>query len=1443
MYAKVTESSHRKAFLHQPPHRSAAFVATAVRKRAAPAAPGWDAYRRTGCALGVAVAALVIQLGATSAAVGQPCGCETHYRWAETNTFKPPALVPGFNTKEDIEAGTWVSLVGEGRMPDVAGQVFAFGSGWPRATEHGAKIYIYNDPDDPDDAQAFELRALIHYGGLPGTSYQALIREVNPDGDTGGADVDSEMPIVAGPVEFEWDPQCPEFYWAKATIDLEDHELATGEYYFCVRFVCDPPCVDWEFGEGYRWLVERVGENDGYWTNGGYGEVVEGFDAKWWRTGKNAGDPMIVVRTCDPTPTNNPPVAVATVSGDTSVEEGDEVQFDGSLSEPGDPGDHIALCTWDFGDGTGPSYYMSPSHVYENAGDYTVTLMVADGGGATDVDNHITIHVRETPPPSIGEIQIEPTEGVHTEDTVTLFSFSATVTGGDGEECDTCTYEWSDSLDTIPPGEADNETLQGTASELGLTTIGRHEITLTATEPETGLQSSRTVDFYVSPLPTLTLRYFSPAWGVDDPQGLGEFEYLVKVKATLHVADVPLTTEGRVELLDPNDLVLDQSSIGSYYDPYPGLEAGGSYDVPDVPNEGMRLEGQCTWDPYDCDHGEIVEGTTVSFNIRAVDLEDRNGYPLPHIWATNPVDGLAVDVEQHKLDFYWDARWNHNMAVDATSAMNVSTTAATAFAAVCCACPVFPPACPSCGAAVIEFAVAWSFGHVATYHDDEHDRVCFLAHRDPIVPDPDFLDPVPLIIEEPPMSSACSADEGPDARARAAEASAIWTNAFPAYAASLNKLAGVYMDVDPSGDPDFFMEHSLLQGTELVRYGQILADGLARSQDAWWEAWESVAVTGEELEASQQQVAEEGFHRLVVTQLELLGVDIDEFTSSFLAADAYGVADELSAGPPDVYERLAGLFRSQSYFVVPTRVVLVAITRPVIATAVTGLITIDARVVHKKEMYDFVDCGETVVTEVYVDDELIACVSPPAPGETPSESAVPVLSYDTGVLEDGVHTITVLARDGCCDPPWGETIDHCSTDIITFVVDHTPPTLEITSPDMDPETPGIQVMAGDLITYEASDDGSGLVGPESGYQATIGGGVTQTVCVADRAGNTAVAEAEILRPVLDNGIIRADFTDYGTSGDRLPHPSVGANIAWLPVSSASQVFSWEGNLRYDDGTGAANHLLADPDEFAITDPLHLEADSVVSRMRNDEFRGVASHSVAGSTLTTRLEITNISGSDLTDVNFAWLLDADLVPPDDDPTQPCCSSYPWLGFGTGEWSGAAGAGMQSNRNPCAGIVPANVVAVHTARMDDTGVPGEWTVSNPFGFQGATCAFGGPFEAEPRYLFELPFDNTEGLVGDDQDLAIVTNFQIAAWPPGITHTFTYTLTFEPGWPLGDLNCDGAVDFFDIDSFVLAVTDPAGYEDTYPDCDIMLADVNGDGEVNFFDIDAFVELVVGG
>jgi hypothetical protein len=69
-----------------------------------------------------------------------------------------------------------------------------------------------------------------------------------------------------------------------------------------------------------------------------------------------------------------------------------------------------------------------------------------------------------------------------------------------------------------------------------------------------------------------------------------------------------------------------------------------------------------------------------------------------------------------------------------------------------------------------------------------------------------------------------------------------------------------------------------------------------------------------------------------------------------------------------------------------------------------------------------------------------------------------------------------------------------------------------------------------------------------------------------------------------------------------------------------------------------------------------------------------------------------------------------------------------------------------------------------------------------------------------------------------------------------------TDEP-FVFGDVNCDGTRDFADINPFVLALTDEAGYRAMFPGCFLRSADINGDGSVGFGDINPFVALLSGG
>jgi trimeric autotransporter adhesin len=62
------------------------------------------------------------------------------------------------------------------------------------------------------------------------------------------------------------------------------------------------------------------------------------------------------------------------------------------------------------------------------------------------------------------------------------------------------------------------------------------------------------------------------------------------------------------------------------------------------------------------------------------------------------------------------------------------------------------------------------------------------------------------------------------------------------------------------------------------------------------------------------------------------------------------------------------------------------------------------------------------------------------------------------------------------------------------------------------------------------------------------------------------------------------------------------------------------------------------------------------------------------------------------------------------------------------------------------------------------------------------------------------------------------------------------------IGDLNCDGVVDGFDIDPFVAALVSPEQYTEGHPDCFLEAADCNSDGRGDVFDVDPFVDILLG-
>lgn len=73
-----------------------------------------------------------------------------------------------------------------------------------------------------------------------------------------------------------------------------------------------------------------------------------------------------------------------------------------------------------------------------------------------------------------------------------------------------------------------------------------------------------------------------------------------------------------------------------------------------------------------------------------------------------------------------------------------------------------------------------------------------------------------------------------------------------------------------------------------------------------------------------------------------------------------------------------------------------------------------------------------------------------------------------------------------------------------------------------------------------------------------------------------------------------------------------------------------------------------------------------------------------------------------------------------------------------------------------------------------------------------------------------------------------------------TLVGAISYMRRFSLGDVNCDGEIDAFDIEPFLLALFDPEGYRQAHPTCDALLADIDQNGRVDAFDIEPFIDLL---
>jgi hypothetical protein len=95
----------------------------------------------------------------------------------------------------------------------------------------------------------------------------------------------------------------------------------------------------------------------------------------------------------------------------------------------------------------------------------------------------------------------------------------------------------------------------------------------------------------------------------------------------------------------------------------------------------------------------------------------------------------------------------------------------------------------------------------------------------------------------------------------------------------------------------------------------------------------------------------------------------------------------------------------------------------------------------------------------------------------------------------------------------------------------------------------------------------------------------------------------------------------------------------------------------------------------------------------------------------------------------------------------------------------------------------------------------------------------------------------------------SYVVDGGPAGTQQDFVFELTGAiegqqtSGAGPGDMNCDGHVDFDDINPFVAALVGREGYEAAYPWCDWLNGDIDGNRAVDFDDINPFVACLVAG
>ncbi|MBW2996346.1 PKD domain-containing protein [Candidatus Woesearchaeota archaeon] len=131
----------------------------------------------------------------------------------------------------------------------------------------------------------------------------------------------------------------------------------------------------------------------------------------------------------DDFPEEFPPIAI--IDCVASIDVNQVVVLDGSKSY--DPDGHIVSYEWTLGDGTSGTG-VNITHIYTDAGTYTIKLKVTDNDGKTDTDSlKITITEGDTPPPPPNNPPVITTTPITVGTVGQVYQYNVDATDADGD--------------------------------------------------------------------------------------------------------------------------------------------------------------------------------------------------------------------------------------------------------------------------------------------------------------------------------------------------------------------------------------------------------------------------------------------------------------------------------------------------------------------------------------------------------------------------------------------------------------------------------------------------------------------------------------------------------------------------------------------------------------------------------------------------------------------------------------------------------------------------------------------------------------------------------------------------------------------------------------------------------------------------------------------------